>query len=193
MKKMQALTTLLLSSTLIFLSGCGVSNDNFTNEYSVKVSALHYIKDANVTIMDRHARYRERGIYDFNTTISGVRLAVGGVYVTDENNESNGSLQSTLCRHYLPELDTTVAQLKLSAPAEHAPYEYININPFTTLLIRGDFSMAALALEYPIAASIEEHFDFDTAAARKATAYAQEDQNLTKEICDALEALQSLQ
>ena len=193
MKHLKALTVLLLSSALVFLSGCGVGSDNFTYEYSVKVSALHYIKDANVTIDGSAAAlYRSGGIYDFNESITGNRLSVGGLYVTDENNESNTSLQSTRCKAYLPSLDTTVTALRLSAPAEHVPYEYININPFTSLLVEGGFSKETLALEYPIAASIEEHFDFDTTAALQAVEYNQEDQNLTHEICDALQALQNL-
>ncbi len=193
MKHLKALRALLLGSPLVFLSGCGVGSDNFTYEYSVKVSALHYIKDANVTINGSEAAiYRSSGIYDFNKSIAGVRLAVGGLYVTDENNESNASLHSTRCSHYLPSLDTTVTTLRLSAPAEHTPYEYININPFTSLLVQGGFSKETLAQEYPIAASIEEHFDFDTTAALKASEYNKEDYNLTQEVCDALQALRNL-
>ncbi len=183
---------LLVGSSFLFLGGCGVGSDNFTDTYSVKVSALHYIKDANVTIEGIRGKYRDRGIYDFNTSVGGVRLSRGGVYITNDTNESDTAPDSTRCSHYLPSLDTTVASLQLSAPAEHVPYAYININPFTSLLVHGNVSKESLALEYPIAASIEEHFDFDTTAALKAEAYNKEDQNLTKEICDALQALQQL-
>ena len=191
MRHTKALSALLLSGILVWLSGCGVSSDNFTSEYSVKVSALHYIKDANVSIGGVHAQYRKRGIYDFNMSLSGMRFARGGVYVTDENNETDSSLQSTRCHQYLPELDTTVSKLVLRAPAEHAPYAYININPFTTLAARDDFSLEILAQEYPIAASIEASFDFDTVAAQKAAVYSTQEQNLTREICRALQALQN--
>ncbi|GEM_PF-2952955 len=192
MKYRQQLMALLGGCTLVLWSGCGVGSDNFTNQYSLKVSALHYIKDANVSIGNRYGVYRSRGIYDFNESLAGGRVATGGLYIVDENNESNTSAVSTLCQHYLPSLDTTVTTLKLSAPAAHVPYEYININPFTTLLVQGGFSKEALALKYPVAASIEEHFDFDTTAALKAPEYRQADNNLTQEICDALQALQDI-
>ncbi len=184
---------LLLSAIFLTLfSGCGVGSDNFSYEYSVKVSALHYVKDADVTDSDGlEARYREKGIYDFNKSIKGVRTARGGLYIVNENNESNSSNVSLLCKAYLPTLNTDTSLLLLSAPEEHPPFQYININPFTTLLTRESFSKEMLAQSYPIAASIEENFDFDTVEAREAEAYNQAEHNLTKEICDALEVLHS--
>ena len=186
------LTTLLLGSALSLFSGCGVTNDELEYRYSVKLSSLHYIKDANVSIGESaNALYRDSGEYDFNVSVSGTRVAIGGVYVTDENNESNTSLQSTLCANYLPSLDTNASTFQFSAPAEHLPYQYMNINPFTTLLVDTNISKEELALLYPIAATIDDSFDFDVTAARKAYVYSTEETNLTKEICDALQELQN--
>ncbi len=189
--KNHILSTLLFSSLLLFFSGCDVNDEDLGYQYTLKLSSLHYVKDANVSVGGTMAQYRSLGNYDFNVTVSGLRVADGGIYVTDEHNETNASAKSTLCSNYLPTLDTNASRFQLRAPVEHLPYEYININPFTTLLVVSNISKEALALQYPIAATIDDSFDFDVTAARKVYAYSTEETNLTKEICDALQELQN--
>ncbi len=182
----------VLGATLILFSGCGVNEEEIAYSYRVKLSSLHYVKDANVSVGSINAKYYYSGSYDFNVTVVGPRVAVGGTYVTDEHNESNTSLESTLCANYLPSLNTDASSFTLVAPALHSPYEYININPFTTLLVKTDILAEDLALRYPVAASIESSFDFDVTAARLGYEYSSEDNNITPEICDALQELQNL-
>ncbi len=189
--KKYILTALLFGSVLLLSSGCDVSDEDLEYQYTLKLSSLHYVKDANVSAGGTIAQYRFLGNYDFNVTVSGPRVADGGIYVTDEHNETNSSVQSMLCGSYLPTLDTNASSFQFRAPAEHLPYEYININPFTTLLVVANISKEELALRYPIAATIDDSFDFDVTAARKAHVYNTEETNLTKEICDALQELQN--
>jgi hypothetical protein len=187
------MTAGLAGISIALFSGCGISNDDFTYSYVVKLSSLHYVKDANMSAGARYAVYKNSGDYDFNESILGdYRVAAGGIYILNENNESNSSLTSDLCAKYLPGLDTDASRFTLKAPPKHEPFEYINVNPFTTLLVETNDTKEVLAQRYPIAASIDESFDFDSAAARQGYENSVEDNNLTIEICDALQELQNL-
>ena len=195
MKQTRFFLASILGISAAFFSGCGVDEDEFTYSYIVKLSSLHHVKDANVSVGSTAAVYRNEGNYDFNVTVTGARIAVGGTYITDEHNESNSSLESTLCSNYLPDLNTDASSFTLQAPYKHdlddnSSYHYININPFTTLVVQSGSSKEDLALRYPVAASIEKSFDFDVTSAR--IDYRSEDNNLTTEICDALQELQNL-
>ncbi|MEA2111958.1 MAG: hypothetical protein U9P71_07925 [Campylobacterota bacterium] len=180
----------ILGISAALFSGCGVDDSETKYHYYVKLSSLHYVKDAKVSVEEINASYVNSGSYNFDVTVSGTRVAVAGTYITDEDNESNTSLQSTLCESYLPSLNTDASSFTLQAPSSHDDYEYININPFTTLIVHG-ISAQELALRYPVASSIEPDFDFDVTAARQAIEYSTQENNLSTEICDALAELQS--
>jgi hypothetical protein len=193
MKTLQIITTGLVATSIVLLSGCGVSEEDIPYSYTVKLSSLHYVKDATMRANTKVAIYKNSGDYDFNESIEGYeRVAVGGIYIVDDNNESNTSLTSDLCTNYLPGLDTDASRFTLKAPPKHDPFEYINMNPFTTLLIETNDTAEVLAQRYPVAASIDASFDFDSAAARQGFENSVEENNLTAEICEALQELQNL-
>ncbi len=173
---------------LLFL-GCGVGKDvgdsNVT--LSIRVSALHYLADNNETnetrfnVGEAEGSYTNSyGTWDFyDDNISGERVISKAIYLASDANCS-----------FAIEENATAPTLK--APADtHDRFPYLNVNPFTTLLVDENVSVTELAQRYPTAASIDEEFNFDVVSTRFNKAYI--DSPLTAEICDALERVIILQ
>jgi len=112
----------------------------------IKVSDA-YVVEANVTAGTVEAINEiGNGEYEFNTSISGMLMAVGGA------NDLDG--------------DGSATNADPKAPTLKAPEGYTNINPFTTMLVNGETD---LNTTYPNAAFATTdsgfQFDFDVVAA----------------------------
>lgn len=192
-KKISAVGIFAVTSSLYF-GGCTTEVNGVDTNVSQRVvlSSLHYIKEANVT-MDTNATgiYLVSGVYFFyDTNVSGMRLATGGRYVTDETNESNETVLPIQCPDFNLTVDAPMPTLKAPADTAETAFPYVNINPFTTLLIDSNLTKAELGVRFPVAASLSEDFNFDATAARKD--FNTEDQNLSLELCEAINDLQRL-
>jgi hypothetical protein len=190
------------SAAALLLGGCDTDNSDSNVTLAVTVSSLHYIKDAEVSLEgSQSAAYTSGGVYHFyEADIAGKRIASGGSYVTDEEDESNTTLPPLQC----PQFETNTTMPALSAPghAEGAEYAeiYVNINPFTSLIAEGNMTVDEMINAYQTAYQVQEdwgksviNFDFDVTAARHYPDYNSSENNLTAEICDALDRLNRIQ
>ncbi len=149
---------------LIFFSGCSDSDDSDSSPSTpsttkVKVSSDWYVISAAVTVNGSgSATYLGNGEYELDGAYSGTIEVTGGV------NDVNGN--------ELPDTGESYA------PILSAPDGYVNVNPFTTMLVNG-MSTADLGLKYPVSYSVNEMFDFDVVAE------AANDFDLQKEVADA--------
>jgi hypothetical protein len=187
------LTLAVFGSALFLTTGCDIGGDTDSNiTMSLRVSALTYIKDnnetneTNVTINDTiKGYYISEGRYDFyDINITGVRKIEKGVYYNSDNN----------CSGYGIVIDENTTAPTMKAPdknSSNSVFAYININPFTTLLVDTNYSKEALQERFPTAASVDADFNFDTVSARFDTDY--NSTALVEEICDALSEVISLQ
>ena len=218
-RTLYALSAAVTAGALL-LGGCDTTRKTTDITLDVYVSSLYWIKDANVTLSGGAvAEYSRQGAYSFyDDNVSGVRRAVGGQYITNSNDEDNVSIAPIAC----PQFDTNATMPALSAPwssgaSETPTYEetYRNINPFTSLLAEGNATLDELQGRYPVALdanikvlfpekSAEERavmsidparltFNFDVVWARSDSEFSTEDQNLTAEICQALDELNRIQ
>lgn len=190
------LTTLTLSLAALFTSGCDIGDSTDSNiTMSIRVSTLSYIgnnnetNETNITLGGGvEGTYISSGRYDFyDENISGARQIEKGIYLTDIN-----------CSDYNIEQNSTAPILK--APDKNSSgstFAYININPFTTLMVDMNLSADALNSHYnfPAAYAVDPDFNFDTVSARFDRALPEEtvDNNLSDEICRALKELIELQ
>jgi len=177
----------LLAGTLL-LSGCGDDDDTLLSESNITlrvlVSSLHYVKDANASLGGEAGSYSYYGLYDFYTEdTSGARVIEGGRYITNDTNESNESAPVMQCPNFSVDINDTLPTLKAPADVAGIP-AYININPFTTLLVDGNYTKEELQARFPIAAGIQSDFNFDATMARYV--YDSEEENLSIELCEAL-------
>jgi hypothetical protein len=190
------------SAAALLLGGCDTDNSDSNVTLAVTVSSLHYIKDANVFLEgSQNAAYASGGTYHFyEGDVTGKRIAAGGSYVTNEEDESNTSVAPTRC----PQFETNTTMPVLSAPGytEGTPYEaiYININPFTSLIAEGNMTADEMMIEYEAAYQVQLdwekdviNFDFDVTEALRYAEYNAAEYNLTEEICDALDRLNRIQ
>ena len=180
-------------SLLFLTTGCSIGDNTDSNiTMSLRVSALTYIKDDNetngtrVTINDVvRGYYISLGRYDFyDKNITGVRKIVKGRYLSADNN----------CSDYGIIIDENSTVPTMKAPdknSSNSKFAYININPFTTLLVDTNYSKETLQNRYPIAASVDDDFNFDTVSARLDRDF--NSTALTREICDALNEVIELQ
>ncbi len=192
---------LCCAAILVTFEGCGISDQSDSNvTLSVRVSSLVYLGDNNETnatlfrigeiavgsnFADSEKTQRHSyGRWDFyDANISGVRRVEKALFLNDIN-----------CSSY--NIDTNTTAPTLSAPADGlSAYPYINVNPFTTLLVERNISAAQLGVEYPAAYAIDSDFNFDTVSALNSsdTVKIIGDMNLTQEICDALDEVIQLQ
>ncbi len=183
------LAAITLLSTFLF-SGCGIGS-NLTESnvtLSIRVSALTYIRDNNetnetiCTIGAGSCSYVSGGRWDYyDANITGMRIVEKGMYLTSDGNCSIS-------------IDENATAPTLKAPMKEtvgSRYGYINVNPFTTLLVDGNYSLEELRVRFATAASIDEDFNFDTVSTRHDKDYLESD--LTPEICEALEEVIQLQ
>lgn len=181
--------TLIAAIAALHFWGCGVGNEvgdsNVT--LSVRVSALHYLGDNNETNETRFSVGAAQGSYTgvygawdfYDTNVTGERVITKAIYIASDANCS-----------FVIEENATAPTLK--APADgYSRYPYLNVNPFTTLLVDENVTYQELAARYPTAASIDAEFNFDVVSARFQKAYI--DSPLTAEICDAMERVVALQ
>ena len=187
------ITSVIFLFITFFTTGCDIGGDTDSNiTMSLRVSALTYIKDnnetneTNVTINDViKGYYITEGRYDFyDTNISGIRKIVKGVYLHTDNN----------CSSYGIVIDENTTAPIMKAPDKNSSgstFAYININPFTTLLVDTNYTKEALQNRFPTATSIDSDFNFDTVSARFDRDY--NSTALVEEICDALSEVISLQ
>ncbi|MBN2895102.1 MAG: hypothetical protein JXK05_04310 [Campylobacterales bacterium] len=181
--------TVIAALSALFFAGCGVGNEvgdsNVT--LSVRVSALHYLGDNNETNETRFSVGAAQGSYSgvygawdfYDANITGERVITKAMYIASDANCS-----------FAIEENATAPTLK--APADGlSRYPYLNVNPFTTLLVDENVTLEELAQRYPTAASIDAEFNFDVVSARFQKAYI--DSPLTDEICDALGRVITLQ
>ena len=194
MMKSTLLATLWLLLMTLFTSGCSIGDSTDSNiTMSLRVSALTYIRENNetndtlVTINDTiKGTYITSGRFDFyDKNITGERKIIKGVYLIDSD---------VNCSNY-PDMNLSEGA---PAPTMKAPdknssesaFAYININPFTTLLVAGH-PKEELQSNFPEAASVDEDFNFDTVSARFDRDFNAT--RLTQEICEALNEVISLQ
>ncbi len=195
MMKITLLITLGLFLMTLFTSGCSIGDSADSNiTMSLRVSALTYIRENNetndtlVSINDTiKGTYITLGRFDFyDKNITGERKIIKGVYLIDSD---------VNCTNY-PDINLSEGA---PAPTMKAPdknssnstFAYININPFTTLLVDVGYSKETLQGRFPEASSVDSDFNFDTVSAR-----FDRDVNstrLTQEICEALNEVISLQ
>ena len=151
--------------------------------YSVRVSSLHRIKEANVTMEGLQAHYKERAYYQFDNVDSIGALEVsGGSFITNDDNESDYNASLIVA---CPDINSS-QMVMLQAPVvdTSSKVPYLFVNPFTTLLAQGK-TAEELNATYPIAYAIENDFNFDTAYTR-ANREDTNESNFTKELCEAL-------
>ncbi len=193
--KSTLVTILIFLFITLFTAGCDIGDSTDSNiTMSLRVSALTYIKennetyDTNVTINDTIiGSYITLGRFDFydnNTT--GERKIINGVYLLDSD---------VNCSDY-PDMNLSenAAAPTMKAPdknSSNSRFAYININPFTTLLVDSGYSKETLQGRFPEAASVDEDFNFDTTTARFDRDF--NGTRLTQEICEALNEVISLQ
>jgi hypothetical protein len=195
MMKSTLLTILIFLFTTLFTTGCDIGDSTDSNiTMSLRVSALTYIRENNetndtlVTINDTtKGTYITLGRFDFyDENITGERKIINGVYLIESD---------VNCSDY-PDMNISE---NAPAPTMKAPdknsseskFAYININPFTTLLVDSGYSKETLQGRFPEAASVDEDFNFDTATARFDRDF--NSTRLTQEICEALNEVISLQ
>jgi hypothetical protein len=192
---MKKLLFLLLTffNMIFFTTGCSIGDDAESNiTMSLRVSALTYIKENNetnetkVTINDTiTGTYINLGRYDFyDENITGERKIVKGLYLSADDN----------CSDYGIIFDENTTAPIMKAPDKNSSgsaYAYININPFTTLLVDTNYSKEELQTRFPTATLIDRDFNFDTVSARFDNEF--NTTSLTQEICDALSEVISLQ
>jgi len=163
-----------------------IMDESVVKRYPIRVTSLHQIKDANVTMLDKSGVYSSNGKYAFEDVNSIDTIEVhGGSYITNESNESdyNSSLV-TNC----PDMNET-SEFLLSAPKVDAnKMPYIFVNPFTTLLAQGA-NIEDINDTYPIAYATENSFNFDTSYRNKFYVDTTEN-NFTSELCNAIKAIQ---
>ncbi len=192
MKKNILILSILMG--IMFLNtGCDIEDDSDSNiTMSLRVSALTYVRDNNetndteVTINNTiKGYYISGGRYDFyDENISGERKIINGLYTESDNN----------CSSYGIIIDENTTAPTMKAPdknSSNSAFAYININPFTTLLVDTNYSKQTLQNRYPTAASIDKDFNFDTVSARNDRDF--NSTALTQEICDALNEVLLLQ
>ncbi len=221
-RRLYVLGTAIAAGSLL-LGGCDTTTKRSDVTLDVYVSSLYWIKDANVTLSGGSiAIYENKGAYSFyDDNVSGVRRAAGGHYVTNSNDEDNVSTAPITCPQF--DTNATMPVLSApwhsaADPASETPsYEevYHNINPFTSLLAEGNATLDELQGRYPVAVdanikvlfpekSAEERaalsvdmtritFNYDVLWARLDSEFSQEDNNLTAEICQALDELNRIQ
>ncbi len=164
-----------------------IFDEKIIKDYPVRVTSLYQIKEANVSMSGIKGVYSENGKYTFEDVKSAEAISVvGGTYITDENNESDYNLTlASTC----PDINITEMEFMLSAPkVDENQTPYMFITPFTTLLAQGA-KAKDLNDTYPIAYNSEENFNFDTAYKRR-TFVDTNESNFTKELCDAMKAIQ---
>jgi len=181
---------------MILSTGCSVGEGTDSNiTISMRVSAFNYVKEnsetneTNLTINGvTQGYYISRGRYDFyDANISGERRIEKGIFEYDVN-----------CSDFNIEQNTTAPILK--APDKNSSgstFAYVNINPFTTLMVDENLSADELNAKYEFTAAydVDPDFNFDTYTARYDRKLAEEssDFNLTDDICRALKEVINLQ
>lgn len=191
--KMIFLTTLMFLSMTFFISGCDIGENTDSNiTMSLRVSALTYIKENNetndteVTINNTtKGYYITLGRYDFyDKNITGERKIVNGLYIDSDNN----------CSSYGIVIDENTTAPIMKAPdknSSNSNFAYININPFTTLLVDSGDSKETLQTRFPTATQVDPDFNFDTVSARFDSDF--NGTRLVEEICEALNEVILLQ
>jgi hypothetical protein len=188
---------LLPLATLMFLSsGCGLVEDESESNVtlSVRVSTMVYMGDDNETNTTRFGigealgySYQDResverypyGRWDFyENNLTQARVIENAIYLNDVN-----------CSDFNIPAYSSAPTLK--APANgSSQFPYINVNPFTTLLV--DLNLSADELnaqfDFPAAYDVDPDFNFDTFSARNDRKLPDEmpDYNLSNDICRAL-------
>jgi hypothetical protein len=196
MMKNRLISAFLFSLAMIITTGCSIGEGTDSNiTMSLRVSAFSYVKDnnetneTNITINGvTQGYYISRGRYDFyDENISGERRIEKGIFEYDVN-----------CSDFNIEQNTTAPILK--APDKNSSgsiFAYVNINPFTTLMVEEHLSADELNAKYLFTAAydVDPDFNFDTFSARYDRYLPEEtaDFNLTDDICRALKEVMNLQ
>lgn len=190
------IAALLFLFAMLFSTGCNIGGGTDSNiTVSIRVSAFSYVKEnsetneTNLTINGvTQGYYISRGRYDFyDENISGERRIENGIFEYDVN-----------CSDFNIEKNTTAPILR--APDKNSSgshFAYINVNPFTTLMVDENLTADELNAKYEFTAAydVDPDFNFDTYTARYDRHLPEEssDYNLTDDICRALKEVINLQ
>ena len=198
---MKRVTTFCSMLGVLMFGGCGISDQSDSNvTLVVRVSTLVYLGDNNETNATVFSIGDTALGSNFSDSEKTVRYSYGRWNFYDENVSETRRLEEAIflndvnCSGYNIEKNTTAPVL--SAPADGvSAYPYINVNPFTTLLVERNITAAALKEEYPAAYMVDNDFNFDTVSAINDRGIAKliGDLNLTQEVCDALDEVIQLQ
>ncbi len=193
----------ILPLVMLLISGCGITNMSESNvTLSVRVSSLIYHGDdneTNTTVFsigdalgfnfadsEKTTRY-SYGRWDFyDKNLTQERYVENAIFLADVN-----------CSDYSIEENAVAPVMRAPANDLEAHYPYINVNPFTTLLVELNTTPEALDAQYgfPAAYAIAPDYNFDTVSAQYDNALKETigDNNLSDEICRALKEVLRLQ
>ena len=154
-------------ATLMALTGCNSSDDssdvNVTYSPKVRVSAIRYLRDINLSMDEINATAVQIdgvGEFQFNDIPDFYAMTSRDGVLADNADLEYATAQVVCSNEYTNNMAINVLIPTLSSPAiDSRGFPYVNVNIFTTML--GYMSQEEIAKSYPNSAAMNRDFNYD--------------------------------